>query len=149
MPVACSQVPLSAYQPKNQTEKEIKAVLINYLKAKQQFNINAYLDCLYDQGEFHFECGRFLTKEELGQLLPGFWNYMRSGDPSFYPINRECITGDYFDTGDYINPVIEARDDKAQVTLTFSVGWWRLNHYISLIKHYDCWLIKRLYWEMN
>jgi len=31
----------------------------------------------------------------------------------------------------------------------FTVGWWGLNHYVSLIREDKGWLISRLDWEMN
>ena len=149
MPIACSQISLSEYQTRNRAEEEIKTVLLEYLDAKQRFDIERYLACLHDRGRFHFECGRHLSKGELGQLLPGFWDDMRSGNPAFYPINRECITGDYFDTGRYVNPRMDVGDRIARVTLRFTVGWWGLNHYVSLVREDKGWLISRLDWEMN
>jgi len=146
---ACSRTPLGEYQPRNQTEEEIKTVIVEYLDAKRRFDIVQYLAGLHNQGRFHFECGRIVSKAELGQLLPGFWAGMRSGDPTFYPINRECITGDYFDSGQYVDPRITMAGDRAEVTLTFTDGWWGLEHYVSLIKENDCWVISRLDWEMN
>jgi hypothetical protein len=96
--VACfSRTPLAEYASRNRAEAEIKAVLLEYLAAKRQFDIERYLAGLHAGGRFHFECGRILSKAELGRVLPGFWADMRSGNPAFYPINRECITGDYFD----------------------------------------------------
>ena len=147
--VACSGTPLAEYQTRNRDEEEIKAVLLAYLDAKRQFDIERYLAYLHNQGHFHFECGKILSKTELGQLLPGFWADMRSGNPTFFPINRECITGDYFDSGRYVNPRMDVARDRAAVTLTFTVGWWRLNHYVLLVREKGEWVINRLDWEMN
>jgi len=69
MSIACSQITLSDYQARNQAEEEIKTVLLEYLDAKQRFDIGRYLACLHDRGRFHFECGRQLSRGEIGQLL--------------------------------------------------------------------------------
>jgi hypothetical protein len=145
----CSQTTLADYQGRTPGETEIKAVLLEYLDAKRQFDIERYLACLHAAGRYHFECGRILSKTDIGYLLPKFWDHMRSGDPSFYPINRECITGDYFDHGRYVDPRIEIQADRATVTLRFTVGWWGLEHYISLVREDERWLINRLDWQMN
>lgn len=147
---ACFQnIPLVEYKPRNRSEQQIKTVLLEYLAAKQQFDIERYLACLRDGGRFHFECGRIVSKSELGQLLPRFWADLRSGNPAFYPINRECITGDYFDTGRYVNPLMTIDGDSARVVMKFTVGWWGLAHYVALVRTDNGWLINRLDWEMN
>lgn len=147
---ACfSKTPLAEYKPRNQSEQQIKAVLLEYLAAKQQFDIERYLACLHAEGRYHFECGRILSKADIGHLLPEFWAHMRSGDPSFYPMNRECITGDYFDHGQYVDPRFEIDGLRANVTLRFTVGWWGLEHYVELVKEKERWVINRLGWAMN
>ena len=55
MSIACSQITLFDYQARNQAEEEIKTVLLEYLDAKQRFDIGRYLACLHDQGRFHFD----------------------------------------------------------------------------------------------
>ena len=149
MSIACSEISLSEYQARNRIEEEIKTVLLAYLDAKQRFDIERYLACLHDRGRFHFECGRRLSKGELGQLLPKFWDDMRSGNPAFYPINRECMTGDYFDYGRYVDPRMDIDGCRARVALRFTVGWWGLEHTVSLVKENERWMINGLDWDMN
>ncbi|MCP3954842.1 MAG: hypothetical protein GY697_21860 [Desulfobacterales bacterium] len=145
----CNGTPLAEYQSRNRSEEEIKAVLLEYLDAKRQFDIDRYLAGLHAEGRYHFECGRMLSKAELGQLLPKFWTDLRSGNSAFYPINRECITGDYFDTGRYVDPRMDIARENARVALKFTVGWWRLEHLVSLVKENEHWFINRLDWAMN
>ena len=145
----CGRTDLADYQSRNKSEAEIKGVLLEYLAAKRQFDIDRYLAGLHAEGRYHFECGRILSKADLGYLLPKFWAHMRSGDPSFYPINRECITGDYFDNGQYVDPRFDIDGNRARVTLRFTVGWWGLEHYVALVKENEHWMINRLDWQMN
>ena len=147
--IGCSRTDLADYQSDNRSEAEIKAVLLEHLKAKRQFDIERYLAGLHEDGRYHFECGRLLSKADIGDLLPKFWDHMQSGDPSFYPINRECITGDYFDYGRYVDPRMEISGESARVTLSFTVGWWSQEHYVSLVKVNERWMINRLDWGMN
>ena len=146
---ACSGPTLSEYEAHSRAEAEIRDILLEYLAAKRIFDIERYLACLHDEGRYHFECGRIVTKAELAKLLPAFWADLRSGDPAFYPINRECITGDYFETGRYVNPRMRVDRDRAGVVLKFTVGWWGLHHQIALAKEGGRWLITGLDWEMN
>ena len=67
----------------------------------------------------------------------------------FYPMNRECITGDYFDGGRYVDPRVKFADGTAEVILKFTVGWWGLNHYVTVARENQGWLISGLDWEMN
>ncbi len=145
----CNGTPLADYQSHSKSEAEIKAVLLEYLDAKRKFDIQRYLASLHAEGLYHFECGRMLSKAELGQLLPKFWADLQFGNPAFYPINRECITGDYFDTGRYVDPRMDVDGDTARVALKFTVGWWGLEHYVTLVRKDRAWLISRLDWEMN
>ena len=140
---------LEEYLPKNQEEKKIILLLIQYQDAKIYCDLDQFLACLYEKGNFHFGRGFMLSKKELKESLPSFWAGLQSGSPEFYPMNREMITGNYILTGRFFNPQIVINQESAEVIMTFMKWGWRLRHYISMIKQNDQWLITRLDWETN
>ena len=147
--LSCSGPSLTEYQPKNEEEKEIISLLIQYQDAKINCSLNQFLSCLHEKGEYHFGRGFMVSKNELEESLPSFWAGLKSGSRVVYPMNREMITGNYIITGRFYNPQIEFKQDAAEVIMTFMKWGWRLRHYISMIKENDQWLITRLDWEEN
>ena len=147
--LSCSGSALSEYAPRSAEEKEIVAVLIQYQNAKRHCDLESFLDCLHENGAYHFGRGYVLTKKELKENLPSFWAGLQSGSRSVYPMNREMITGNYIISGEFYNPQIVIDRDSAAVTMTFMKWGWRLKHYISLRKENKRWHIHRLDWEEN
>lgn len=147
--LSCSGPSLTEYVPKNEEEKEIIYLLIQYQDAKINCDLDQFLACLHEKGNFHFGRGFMLSKMELKESLPPFWAGLRSGSREFYPMNREMITGNYILTGRFFNPQIVINQESAEAIMTFMKWGWRLRHYISMIKQNDQWLITRLDWETN
>lgn len=144
---SCSNTSLKEYASENQQETEIVKILIQYQDAKNNFDLEKYLACLHNQGKYYFGGGQMVSKEELKKLLPNFWTRLQSGDRTFYPMSRESLNGNYFQSGEFINPQIVITQDTADVTVTFTKDGWRLKHYISMVRENNQWLIKRLDWE--
>lgn len=147
--IACSGPSLDEYLPNNQEEKKIISLLIQYQDAKINCNLEQYLACLHKKGLFHFGRGFMLSKKELKESLPPFWAGLKTGGREFYPTNREMITGNYILTGRFLNPRIVINQESAEVIVTFMKNGWRLEHFISMIKENDQWLITQLDWETN
>ncbi len=55
------RTPLAEYAPRNRAEAKIKTVLMEYLAAKRQFDIERYLAGLHAGGRFHFVLKRAKT----------------------------------------------------------------------------------------
>jgi hypothetical protein len=144
---ACSNAPIEDYVVQNGEEAEIKALLIQYRDARKNFDLERYLGCLHDRGTYHHASRLMLSKKELSDSLPDFWDQLRRGDRSFFPMCRENLSGNYFVGFHLINPRIVINRNTAHVTVTYTNTGWRLKHYISLIKENDRWLINRLDWE--
>ena len=100
---SCSNVSLKEYNPKNQEEQNIVLLLVQYQEAKINCDLDQYLACLHEKGQYHFARGSMVSKEELRKHLPVFWSGLQSGNRVFYPMNREMITGNYIRTGRFIN----------------------------------------------
>ena len=147
--LSCYGPSLTEYVPLNEEEKKIMSLLIQYQDAKTNCNLEKFLACLHEKGKYQFGRGSMVSKIELKRLLPGFWSELQSGNPAFYPINREMMTGNYIRTGRFLKPQITINRDTAEITMTFTKLGWRLKHYISMFREDDQWLINRLAWDMN
>ncbi len=143
---SCFDTPIANYEPKNEDEREIISVLIQYQDAKNHFDIEKFLFFLHDKGQFSFQCGRMVSKNILKEELPGFWAEVKSGNPGIIPITHECVNGDYYKSGELNNPHIEVNNDSAKATVSFSKGVLRLLQHFTLLREDDQWLIIRTEW---
>lgn len=147
--ISCSKPSLEEYIPKNENEKKIISLLIRYQDAKINCDLEKYLACLHDRGTFYFGRGALLSKNELRESLPVFWDGLKSGSREFYPMNRELITGDYILTGKFYNPQIVINDGSAEVVTTFMKWGWKSGLHLSMVEENGRWLITKTDWETN
>jgi len=147
--LSCSSPSLIEYVPKNQKEKSIIRILIQYEDAKNNYDLDRFFACLHERGLYNFAGGVMVSKEELRRLLPAFWFELKSNNPLIYPIGRESMSGNYIRTIRFFNPQIITNEDTANVTLTFIYLGWRRRHYVSMLRENDQWLITKLDWEQN
>lgn len=144
---ACSNTPIEDYLPKNQEEKDIVALLVQYQEARKHFHLEQYLGCLHEQGIYHHASRVMLSKKALAARLPGFWAELQKGNRLFFPMCRENLSGNYFVGFRLVNPTIYIDRNTATVTAIYVNTGWRIRHYISLIKENNRWWINRLDWE--
>lgn len=147
--LSCVGPSLTEYTPTNRQEREIITLLLQYQEAKINSDLEPFLACLHEKGQYHFGRGRMVSKEQLKKMLPEFWAGIKSGNRKHYPMNREMITGNYVITGRFYNPQITVNQETAEVRALFMKWGWRLHHYISMVKENDRWLIYRLDWDTN
>jgi hypothetical protein len=141
-------VQLKEYLPKNMVEGELVALLIEYQDAKNRFDLYRFLACLHEHGRFSYKGAAMVSKETLRASLPGFWRILQSPNRIIlYPLSHEFVTGDYYLSGRLVNPRISINGSNAEATVTFTSGWWRQKHYISMQRVNDQWLITLLEWE--
>jgi len=146
-PLFCGcDTPIDKYEPRGRDEKEILSVLIRYQNAKNRFDIDQLLSFLHENGKFSFQCGKVVSKEELKELLPGFWNEIKAGNAAVFPITHECVNGDYYKSGTLNNIKIEIGVDKAEVIVLFRKGFSRVLQYFSMVRENDIWLVIRTEW---
>jgi hypothetical protein len=144
---ACVNMDLTDYRPANESEAAILTRLIAYQAARNAFDVTAYLSCLHDQGAYHFASRVMVSKDQLRQRLPEFWQELIKGERHFFPMCRENLSGNYFRTMRLTNPNIRIDGKKATITVTFVVAGWRLKHYITMCQTQQGWLINGLDWE--
>ena len=144
---ACVNTDLAEYRPANETEAAILTRLITYQTARNAFDVTAYLNCLHDQGEYHFASRVMVSKHQLRQRLPEFWQELIKGERHFFPMCRENLSGNYFRTMRLTNPSIRINGKQADITVTFVAAGWRLKHYITMRQTQQGWLINGLDWE--
>jgi len=143
---SCCDSLIDEYEPKNQDEKEILSLLIQYQDAKNNLDIERLLSFLHEKGLFTFQCGRMVKKKVLEEELPAFWADIQAGNAAVFPIVHECINGDYYTSGEFNNPQIEINDDTAEATVLFTKGVCRVELYFSILRENDRWLITRTEW---
>ncbi len=145
-----SATPLNEYIPKNKEETEIIDLLTKFQKAKQYNDLEEYLSCLDEHGQYMFSGHLMVGKSELSALLPDFWKRLKENDAHVKPMCRENLNGNFFD-GSFFNPIISIYNDKAHVTLTFQtpVIRWRTLFFLQLIRKNNSWFISRYEWDMG
>jgi len=146
---SCGDASIAKYAPKNQDEKEIVSLLIQYQDAKNNFDIENLVSTLHDKGKFTFECGRMVSKATLEKVLPALWAEIRSGNSAVIPIVHECINGDYYKSGELNHPKIKINNDTAEATVKYTHGFCRVPLYFSMLRENDRWRITRTEWGHN
>ena len=144
---ACVNTDLADYRPATADEAGIVKRLIAYQSARNAFDVTAYMNCLHEQGQFHFASRVMLSKDQLRRRLPEFWQGLQKGERLFFPMCRENLSGNYFRSMRLSNPKIRINGKKAAITVTFVTAGWRLKHYISMRQTERGWLIDGLDWE--
>lgn len=138
---------ISDIQPKNQSEKEILSVLIEYQNAKNERDIDRLLDLLHSTGEFTYACGIMVSKAELRENLPSFWAELDNERLKNVPMAHECLNGDYYTTGILRDPEIIVSGESANVKVWFTRPLWSsLLQFFSLVREDGRWRITRIWW---
>jgi hypothetical protein len=121
--ISCG-TPVSEYEPKNQAEKEIKALLIEYQDCRNKHDIDGLL--ALHHGDAKIMQGyrgkyKYVTKKQARETYPEMFK-------SFPTIN---IT----------NPKMEVTENKAIVNFKISADGIKLKGTQHLVKENDRWLI--------
>ena len=144
---SCSNVSLKEYISKNQEEREIISLLIQYEEAKNRSDAEQFLSLLHGQGHYSFLDSK-VSKDLLKKMLPKYWAKLETGEAPTFVINHEQITGDYFRTWSFDNPQITLSKNTATVTVMVKFNWWwGLRHHIRLIQDNGRWVINYSDWD--
>ncbi len=145
-----SRTRLDKYVPKNRDEAEIIALIKKFHRAKNEYNLNTYLACLSDNGEFMFAGSIMASKKELEKLLPPFWADRRGNGQLTRPSSREELNGNFF-SGNLYDPVIIVENDKAKAVITFMtpIVRWTTKLFLDFQQQNGSWLICKLEWDMG
>ncbi|WDP91969.1 MAG: hypothetical protein HUN04_20520 [Desulfobacter sp.] len=141
---------IDRYRPKSQDESRIVDLLRQFQKAKKGYNLEGYLSCLSENGEFMFAGALMVSKKKLRQLLPSFWSDLNANLLDALPSSREELNGNYFNGGFY-DPVIVVDGDRARAIVTFitPVSRWTTKLFLVFQKENENWKISRLEWDMG
>ncbi len=141
---------IDRYIPKSEDEAQIITLLNTFQKAKREYNLEAYLACLSEKGQFMFGGSIMVSKKELKKRLPPFWADRRTNHINTRPSSREELNGNFFD-GIFYNPVITVKNDKAKSIVTFvtPIIRWKTKLFLDFRKHNGSWQISRLEWDMG
>ena len=122
--ISCG-TPLENYQPKNDTEKDLKETILRHANARMQGDVNQILSGLSENCQIELYPGAKLSKNQLKSVNVDDWNY--DGDVHFS------------------DPEFTIAGDKASVSLKLNLGiaGKRLTT-IELIRENNTWLISQI-----
>ncbi len=145
-----SNTRIDRYRSKSEDESQIIRLLIMFQKAKNEYNLENYLFCLGDQGEFMYGGSIMVSKKALEKLLPPFWSDLRDNPLNATPSSREELNGNFL-VGPFYDPVIEVPKDKAEAIITFMtpVTRWKTKLFLNFQKNNASWKITYLEWDMG
>lgn len=116
--------PVSDYKPRNQAEKEIKALLIEYLNCRKKHDLDGLLALFHDDAKLKF-----------GRLS----NYVTKGQSrEIYPAHFES-----YPTVEFTNPKMEVAENKALVNCKVNASGVKLKGIFDLVKETDSRGLKR------
>lgn len=138
---------ISDTQPRNQSEQEILSVLTVYQEAKNERDMEKLMDLLHPAGEFSYACGIMVSKTELAEKLPAFWDELDNELLKTVPMAHECLNGDYYATGILRDPEISVTGSHANVKVWFTRPLWSsLLQFFTLVREKGQWRITRTWW---
>lgn len=112
---------VSDYEPKNQAEKEIKALLIDYLDCRNNHDFDRLCALFHDDAKVKLGRRPYVTKSQLRET----W----SEDFESWP------------TVEITNPEIKVAENKASVKVDIDAAGIKLDGAYDLVKENDRWLI--------
>jgi hypothetical protein len=113
--------PVSEYEPKNQAEKEIKALLIEYLNCRNKHDLDGLLALFHDDVKLKFALfSNYVTKGQLREIFPDHF--------------------ESFPTVEFTNAKMEVAENKALVNCKVNVSGAKLKGIFDLVKENDRWL---------
>jgi hypothetical protein len=141
---------IDKYISKDADEEQIITLLSKFNKASTEYNLEAYLDCLGDNGQFMFGGTIMVSKKELRKLLPLFWADRQKGFILSRPSSREELNGNFF-KGIFYDPIITIKNNNAEAVVTFvtPVIRWKTKLFLDLKKYHAAWKISRFEWDMG
>ena len=120
IPFSCG-TPVSEYEPKNQAEKEIKALLIEYLNCWNKQDLDGLLALFHDDAKLRFpDSSNYITKRQSGEIYPDHFER--------YP------------TVEFSNAKMEVAENKALVNCKVNACGVKLKGTYDLVKENDRWL---------
>jgi hypothetical protein len=122
--ISCG-TPLDKYQPKNETEKELKEALLRHAKAREEGDVDKILSGLHKDCKVSLWPNVELSKQQLASVNADDWVY--DGKVNF------------------ADPKFDISGDKAVVSLNLNLGvaGKRLNQF-TLVNENNNWLISRI-----
>ncbi|MCP4553417.1 MAG: hypothetical protein GY834_15560 [Bacteroidetes bacterium] len=141
---------IDRYIPRSEDEAQIITLLNTFQKAKNEYNLEAYLACLSEKGKFMFGGSIMVSKKELKKRLPPFWADRRTNHIKTRPSSREELNGNFFD-GILYDPVITVKNGKAKAIVTFvtPIIRWKTKLFLDFRKQNGSWQISLLEWDMG
>lgn len=134
--------PITKYKPKNDAERAIANLFIDYITARNNRDVDQFIATLHNDCTYMITKDLVVSKQELKGMLPAFW--MQNDDDTMafgHCMAWECWNENYYETGMLINPKFNIAENHADVEFQFNSGLFRDDNYFHLIKENNNWLI--------
>ena len=138
------RTPITAYTPRNEDERAITHLFIDYIAARNQRDVERFLATLHADCAYMVTKDRIVTKSELKGLLPELWMQNDDGTAAFGKCMAwECWNENFYRTGMLINPKFHIDRNEAHVRFKFHSGLFLDDNFFHLIRENHTWRIKR------
>ena len=67
------RTPITAYTPKNEDERALATLFIDYITARNDRDVDRFLSTLHDDCRYMVTKDLIASKEKLKGMLPGLW----------------------------------------------------------------------------
>jgi hypothetical protein len=137
------RTPITAYTPKNEDERALATLFIDYITARNDRDVDRFLSTLHDDCRYMVTKDLIASKEKLKGMLPGLWMQNDDDTVAFGKCMAwECWNENNYETGMLINPKFHIAGDQAKARFKFHSGLFLDDNFFLLTREDQIWRIK-------
>jgi hypothetical protein len=137
------RTPITAYNPKNEDERALTALFIDYITARNERDVDRFLSTLHEDCRYMVTKDLIASKENLKNMLPDLWMQNDDGSVAFGKCMAwECWNENNYKTGMLINPKFQITGNQANARFKFHSGLFLDDNFFFLTKEDQRWRIK-------
>lgn len=138
------RTPITSYTPRNDAERAIAELFVDYITARNDRDVDRFLSTLHADCRYMVSKDRMATKKELQEMLPELWMQNDDGNAAFGQCMAwECWNENFYRTGMLINPKFNVSGNQADAHFKFHSGLFLDENFFHLTKENGSWRIKR------
>lgn len=137
------RTPITTYTPRNEEERALATLFIDYITARNDRDVDRFLATLHNDCRYMVTKDLIVSKEELKRMLPDLWMQNDDDTVAFGKCMAwECWNENNYKTGMLINPKFQIAGNRANVQFKFHSGLFLDENFFFLIKEDQTWRIK-------
>jgi hypothetical protein len=135
--------PILTYTPKNDDEKAIARLFVEYITARNNRDVERFMSTLHNDCRYMVTRDLIVGKEELHGMLPGLWMQNDDDTVAFGKCMAwECWNENNYKTGMLVNPKFRIEKHQAYAQFKFHSGLFLDENFFHLVKEKEGWHIK-------